>query len=44
MDIPRECCERFIFVQHGRLTQAASFQQLLGNEHVRAYLGRLAPK
>ncbi len=43
LDILRESCERFIFVKGGRLSFAPSFDALLEDEAVRAYLGRLAP-
>jgi len=43
LDILRETCERFIFVEHGRLRHAADFAGLLQEPSVRAYLGRLAP-
>ena len=43
LDILRETCERFIFVEHGRLRHAADFAALLQEPSVRAYLGRLAP-
>ena len=43
LDILRETCERFIFVEHGRLRQAPDFASLLREPSVRAYLGRLAP-
>lgn len=36
-----EICERFIFVNRGRLTQGASLGALAGNEAFRSYLGRL---
>lgn len=42
LDILRESCERFIFVDRGRLTHASSFDELTGDDRVRAYLGRLA--
>ncbi|HEX6705761.1 MAG TPA: ATP-binding cassette domain-containing protein [Albitalea sp.] len=42
VDILRESCERFIFVHKGRLTHAGSFDELLGDERVRGYLGHLA--
>ena len=42
LDILRESCERFIFVDRGRLTHAASWSTLAADERVRAYLGRLA--
>ena len=42
LDILREVCERFIYVERGQLTQAASLDELQGDERVRAYLGRLA--
>jgi hypothetical protein len=41
LDIMREICERFIFVNQGRLSEAASFATLLTDERVRGYLGRL---
>jgi len=42
LDIMREVCERYIFVNRGRLTQAANFETLLADGTVRAYLGSLA--
>jgi ABC-type branched-subunit amino acid transport system ATPase component len=42
LDILRECCERFVFVERGRLTHGASLAELQRDERVRAYLGRLA--
>ena len=36
-------CERFIFVERGRLLQAPDFAGLVNHPSVRAYLGRLAP-
>ncbi|HEY2927049.1 ATP-binding cassette domain-containing protein [Piscinibacter sp.] len=43
IDILRESCERFIFVDRGQLTHAASFDALLEDARVQTYLGRLAP-
>ena len=43
LDILREACERFVFVQRGRLSHFASFDALAGDADVRSYLGRLAP-
>ena len=43
LDILRESCERFVFVNKGRLSFASSFDELVAQEPVRAYLGRLAP-
>ena len=43
LDILRETCERFIFVEQGRLLHASDFANLLQQPSVRAYLGRLAP-
>ena len=43
MDILRQHCERFIFVQKGVVTQAADFESLTADERVRTYLGALAP-
>jgi energy-coupling factor transporter ATP-binding protein EcfA2 len=44
LDILRETCERFVFVNGGRLSHAAGWDDLLGVEQVRAYLGALAPR
>jgi ABC-type branched-subunit amino acid transport system ATPase component len=41
LEILREICERFIFVRHGRLTHASSFDELTEHEPVRDYLGTL---
>ncbi len=43
VDILREACERFIFVHRGELAHAASFDALMADDRVRAYLGKLAP-
>jgi ABC-type branched-subunit amino acid transport system ATPase component len=43
LDILRETCERFIFVDRGRLLQAPDFAGLVQQPSVKAYLGRLAP-
>ncbi len=43
LDILRQSCERFIFVERGRLRFAASFAELLRDDAVRGYLGALAP-
>ena len=37
----REICERFVFVQHGQLTHADSFDTLVVHQPVREYLGSL---
>jgi len=42
IEILREACERFVFVERGRLTHGASLAELQRDERVRAYLGRLA--
>ena len=42
LDILRESCERFIFVDRGRLTHADSLPALVADDRVRAYLGHLA--
>ena len=42
LDIMREVCERYIFVNKGRLNEAPSFDALLADDAVRAYLGHLA--
>ena len=44
LDILREVCERFIFVQKGVVTQAPDFDTLVQDERVRGYLGALARK
>jgi ABC-type multidrug transport system ATPase subunit len=43
IEILREVCEEFIFVQKGRIARAPDFAALLGLDGVRDYLGRLAP-
>ena len=44
LDILRETCERFIFVDRGRLTHAGDFATLVDDERVRGYLaGALSP-
>jgi ABC-type histidine transport system ATPase subunit len=43
LDILREVCERYIFVQKGQLTLAPDFAALTAHDAVRAYLGRLLP-
>ena len=42
IDILRESCEHFIFVQKGVVTQAPDFASLMRDEGVRGYLGKLA--
>jgi ABC-type multidrug transport system ATPase subunit len=41
LEILREACERFLFVQRGQLRQAASLDELLLDDSVRSYLGHL---
>ena len=43
LDILRECCERFIFVDRGQLSHATDFAGLIRHQSVAAYLGHLAP-
>jgi len=43
LDILRETCSRFIFVDRGRLLHAPGFADLVRHPSVKAYLGRLAP-
>jgi ABC-type branched-subunit amino acid transport system ATPase component len=43
LDILRETCERFVFVNRGRLMHAASWEEVLRQEAVRSYLGALTP-
>jgi ABC-2 type transport system ATP-binding protein len=42
LDILREICERFLFVEGGRVTSAPDFSTLLADERARRYLGNLA--
>ena len=44
LDILREACERFIFVQKGGIAQFASFDALCADPAARGYLGALAPE
>ena len=41
LDIMREVCEQFIFVQQGTLTHMESFEQLIAHDPARQYLGKL---
>jgi ABC-type histidine transport system ATPase subunit len=41
LEILREACERFIFVRQGAITQLASYDALVADPAVRAYLGTL---
>lgn len=43
LEILREACERFIFVNRGRITEFASYDALVADTAVRGYLGALAP-
>ena len=43
LDILRESCDRFLFVHKGSVTPAASFNELVQQPRVQAYLGRLSP-
>jgi ABC-type multidrug transport system ATPase subunit len=43
LEILREICERFLFVNDGRVEPLADFGMLVGNAGVRRYLGGLAP-
>ena len=42
VELMREVCERFIFVNRGRLTHGATLEALAGDESFRGYLGRLS--
>jgi energy-coupling factor transporter ATP-binding protein EcfA2 len=44
IDILRESCEQFIYVQKGVVMRAPDFGTLLEDERVRGYLGVLAPR
>ncbi len=41
LDILREVCERFIFVQKGRMTEVPDYANLTARAEVRDYLGAL---
>lgn len=41
LEILEEICERFIFVNSGRLTEFGSYEDLVSRDDVRAYLGEL---
>jgi energy-coupling factor transporter ATP-binding protein EcfA2 len=43
IDILRESCEQFIYVQKGVVTRAPDFETLVRDERVASYLGALAP-
>ena len=43
LDILREACESFLFVRRGQVAPFASFDALVADPDVRAYLGALAP-
>jgi ABC-type multidrug transport system ATPase subunit len=43
IDILRQTCDQFVFVQKGVVSQAPDFDTLAKAPHVRAYLGALAP-
>ena len=42
LEIMKEICERYIFVQKGQLSEAPDFDSLLRNDDVQSYLGHLA--
>jgi ABC-type multidrug transport system ATPase subunit len=44
LDILREACSRFIFVNNGRVTHAQTFDEYLKVDGVREYLGTLLPE
>jgi energy-coupling factor transporter ATP-binding protein EcfA2 len=44
IDILRQSCGRFLYVQKGVVTQAADWDALMADERVRGYLGALAPQ
>jgi len=44
LEIMREICERYIFVQNGALSEAPDFESLIAYEPVQTYLGRLVPE
>ncbi|MBC7603626.1 MAG: ATP-binding cassette domain-containing protein, partial [Ramlibacter sp.] len=44
VEILREYCSQFLFVQKGAVSQAPDFDTLVRDKQVRAYLGLLAPE
>mgnify|MGYP002713806447 CR=1 FL=1 len=44
VDILKEACERFLFVQDGRLSEAPDLPTLVRDQRIRTYLGRLADR
>ena len=42
IDILKEICERYFFVQEGKVSEAKDFETLPHNESARRYLGKLA--
>ncbi len=42
LEIMQDICERYVFVQNGKLTQSPNFTTLLDHHVVRDYLGKLA--
>jgi ABC-type multidrug transport system ATPase subunit len=42
LDIMREVCERYIFVNRGILSEAPTFDSLVSDRAVTTYLGELA--
>ncbi len=42
VDILKQSCERFLFVQKGVVTEAPDFESLVADERVKNYLGALA--
>ena len=44
IDIMQEVCERFVFVQQGRVSEAPGLPDLLRDGRVRAYFGHLADR
>ncbi len=43
LDILREICERFLFVNGGRVAEYPTFSEIVAQPDVRTYLGALAP-
>ena len=42
VEILREICERYFFIENGKLSEAENWPALIGRPAVRSYLGRLA--
>jgi ABC-type histidine transport system ATPase subunit len=41
LEIMREICERYIFVQHGKVSEVPDFESLISHNDAKTYLGSL---